>query len=517
MKALSLFSAVYFAIHILLKGNPWGEIILRAIQEMNRQVLRSKNSLMFFTFLISIVVDEIYSFVNHSSLIKMAVFGGELVGFITLYFILQKIVHKEHLFPYLSVILIYSCTIILILLEGGSVSNYQMIAFLQVYSIIQLSVSIFLLGTSFGLVAVALNFIMAVDQATKDAFSSGLMTFILTALALLSLVNISRSQKSRVEALLIESEENAKEKQAQKDLLEREVTQMIDTFNDINQQVQNNSSAQLEIKASVQEVSSGSQTQNDQVTIIAENIRSTVLAVEKMGHVTNDLYKDTEVANSITKNGGEKMMELQESMSELKEMIKAVNDVFGHLTNKIHETNVYADTIKEITSQTNLLALNASIEAARAGEAGKGFSVVAEEIRKLAETTKNTTENITSNLSEVNQAHLLAVEKMNQSSEKFKDSAETTGNVADYFAQLNQTVSDLNIKFSSFDQLVEDIKVKSSHVEMSTSELAIVIEEASAGLEEMSATIESISADNLQIASNIKDLSGSAEKIKSAF
>lgn len=273
----------------------------------------------------------------------------------------------------------------------------------------------------------------------------------------------------------------------------------------------------MEMKASVQEVASGSQSQNEQVAIISDNIRSTVLAVEKMGQVTNELYKDTELANTITKSGEEKISELQKGMEVLREMITQVNDVFSHLTSKIHETNAYADTIKEITSQTNLLALNASIEAARAGEAGKGFSVVAEEIRKLAETTKNTTENITSNLSEVNQTSALAVEKINESSAKFKDSAEATAEAADYFAQLNNTIGAFNKKFSSFEELVEDIKGKSNHVELSTSELAAVIEEASAGLQQMSATIETISADNLQIAGSIKDLSGSAEKIKTAF
>jgi methyl-accepting chemotaxis protein len=105
---------------------------------------------------------------------------------------------------------------------------------------------------------------------------------------------------------------------------------------------------------------------------------------------------------TVTVNDGiESVKELGQQAKNVSDCSKAVEKVVAELTEKVEKVENFVDTIISISSQTNLLALNASIEAARAGEAGRGFSVVAEEIRKLSEDTKDASNNITNIIHEL--------------------------------------------------------------------------------------------------------------------
>jgi len=233
---------------------------------------------------------------------------------------------------------------------------------------------------------------------------------------------------------------------------------------------------------------------NNQTSIefkdIYNNLSETTTSVEEIAKANEEL---TEVIEQLAENSLGIRDEAARSRNEMKEtnqlihqgnlILKKTLAATDNLQNKIDDIDSISDTILEISNQTNLLALNAAIEAARAGEAGRGFSVVAEEIRQLAEKSNGATTEVQKILDEItvnaNQVKsFLRVDKIEQNKNK-KETVEFV------FNEITENAAEVYKAMDSMYQLSE--------------EQAAATEEAGASVQEVSANSEEVSAQNEEV------------------
>jgi methyl-accepting chemotaxis protein len=489
---------------------------VEAIDNLRRQDTKKKNILMLSTYSVSLVATSVYTIIEKEPILKTIVYVSELSFFLLFFLISHLWLKKESLFPYAAFAAIFTHHFFYIINFGGNGAFLLVLLFLAVFSAIHFDTKIFITGYSLGLAAVVLNTMFAVGDQNflSNNFAAILLCYILLGAVLFVLIRLNRNTYKSLEAFLANSENEKARKEQHSALLHSELLVVTESLGKINAQIQTHLTSQTEMKVAVNEISAGSQVQTEQINQISENAEMTKQRMDEMSEMSVLLSDNTLHAAKASESGSIKISELQGDMKELAVSISGLSQTFSMLTKKIEETNGFIVNIRNITEQTNLLALNASIEAARAGEAGKGFSVVANEIRKLAENTKETALQITENLAAVNETNSAALEKMNDSSEKLEDSRSAVDEVSGFFSEVSSTLRELTNQFSQFELTVSDVKNQTGDVEASTRELAAIIEQATAGLEEMNATIETLNDDNETIAAYVSQTASAAEKIK---
>ncbi|MFD2656479.1 methyl-accepting chemotaxis protein [Gracilibacillus thailandensis] len=488
------------------------------IQTMKHNDTKHKNILMISILAIMMSAGIILSFVTNQTT-STILYSSELILGVIFFIIFQKGINKPHVLPYLLVVMYFSLIFVFIAIQGASASIFMIVLFLSIFSGIQMNRKVFYTGFVIGLLVIGYNFYVMdkSDQLMVDLFLYTLITFLLTAVIFHFIIKMANNQMTQLADLLQSSELDSYNKEQQGQVVEKSMTNILEKIAQVNDKLQDNVKTQNDLNATIQEISHASQSQSEQISDISNATNDTRQNIDIVEQTSQHLYDEALQASELTLSGKEKMDTLNENNRILEQTIGDLSRTFAELTDKIKETNGFADNIKEITEQTNLLALNASIEAARAGEAGKGFAVVADEIRKLADLTGETTEKITSNLSALNDTNDSAVAQMDKSMQNFVDGMQTSEEVTGYFERLTTTMGTLNDALQNFSQLAKQVQQQSNGVDGSTNDLAAIIEETSASLEEMSSTITTLTESNKELAELLDEAVEDSETLKKQF
>ncbi len=255
-----------------------------------------------------------------------------------------------------------------------------------------------------------------------------------------------------------------------------------------------------EISNSVEEIAQGatSQAQSSNDSVNAMNNLS-----EHIDSTSSGLVETITLTQEVTGSSHKSEVSLQTLKDNFAENVKAtriVNQSVDELATKSSTISEIIVTIRSISDQTNLLALNAAIEAARAGEQGRGFAVVADEIRKLAEQSSRSAEEIDGIISEivdlVNSTNQ-TISGTNAAIEKVNDSVEETQAI---FNEINHSIEDV----ASF---VTDLGSQFDKVNRIKNNVLTEIENISSVSEQTAAGSEEISASTVQQTENLHSIS----------
>jgi tripartite ATP-independent transporter DctP family solute receptor len=167
-----------------------------------------------------------------------------------------------------------------------------------------------------------------------------------------------------------------------------------------------------EVDQSSRKIARNSQIQSDASSNMAAAVEEMTMSIASVAEQTRNAADYTQESHRIADQSAEVILGTISCIQRISESVRGAAERISKLRADCDSISAMARIIREIADQTNLLALNAAIEAARAGEQGRGFAVVADEVRKLAERTAQSTHDITSLLSQMQDSARLAGESM---------------------------------------------------------------------------------------------------------
>ncbi|SET07188.1 methyl-accepting chemotaxis protein [Anaerobranca gottschalkii] len=266
-------------------------------------------------------------------------------------------------------------------------------------------------------------------------------------------------------------------------------------------------SSSQELASTMQQVAEGATNQAQDLEDIVKSLGELTDNIEQVYGELDKVKRETENTSDKANVGKREMDVLIKSIEDIKNAFELVVAKVERLTNSVKEITGITELISNISEQTNLLALNAAIEAARAGEHGRGFAVVSEEVRKLAEESKQSTEKIVTLVNSITKDTDEVITTSKEVEKSVKEQASSVENTVKAFGDILESVENIAPLMENTYRAMEEI-LKSKDVVMEKAEqVSAVTEESSAATEEVAASSEELSASSQEVAATAQNLS----------
>lgn len=293
-----------------------------------------------------------------------------------------------------------------------------------------------------------------------------------------------------------------------------------DVFAETSGTLSNRSEATMlaaqEVLNAINQVSLGSQNQSSSVQEI-------LAAVEKMSAGIQNIESSVRLARQaagqaleVARVGDHSVAHTNSQMIHIHQTVAETGRIITELGEKSASIGGIVETIKAISDQTNLLALNAAIEAARAGEHGRGFSVVAEEVRKLAEQSTLSSAQIEQIIRDIKLNVDRAITSMEAEKEVVLGGSQVIEEAQKSFSRIVESTQIVNQQIEEVFQVTNRITSSSEHISHKINQVATISEETSAQSEEVAANSTNQMNSMQEINTSSRELTRAAQELQAA-
>lgn len=269
----------------------------------------------------------------------------------------------------------------------------------------------------------------------------------------------------------------------------------------------------------IQQVASGAHQQEQSAIETARAMEEMALGVQKIAENITSMEESSNEMKNRAQTGNEYIQKVIHQMNSISRSVNHSSNVVKLLNGRSQEIVQIVEVISGIASQTNLLALNAAIEAARAGEQGKGFAVVADEVRKLAEQSHLSANQITKLIQEIQLETASAVEAMEAGTSEVIQGVEIATQAGETFGAILTTTDNVVSQIQDVSAVAQQMSAGAEEVTASVEELANIAKistdstsSLASSSEQQLASITSVSNSAESLTEMAKDLKGIVSK-----
>jgi methyl-accepting chemotaxis protein len=269
-----------------------------------------------------------------------------------------------------------------------------------------------------------------------------------------------------------------------------------------------------QVVMAVQDVAGSAEKQTVSVDHNVHALQEISLGVARIVNSVTDLSDLSNHTTLQAEEGGQSVLQVKEQMSSIHESVEKSDHMIRSLYDRSKEINSISVVISGIAKQTNLLALNAAIEAARAGEHGKGFAVVADEVRKLAELSQESAQQISELIIEIQRLTKDTVDTTDKVTQDVAGGLKISNEAIQKFEQILTSMNKTTPHIDDVSAIAEQISAGVQEVTAIANELAMIAKGNAATSEEVAASAEEQLASMEEISASAQSLSSLSEELK---